>query len=115
MTPFVRAGWNSAQDVSARIEVVHRLDDAGAVFINVVNGTSTEGFDAEWRMVELMTVDGDLISRAELFDEADLDVALAKFDELTRLAPRMGNGQVKRTNGSGRASWRAIGSALLRW
>ena len=84
MTPFVRAGWNSGHDVSARIEVVHRLDDSGAVFVNVVNGTSTEGFDAEWRMVELMTVDGDLISRAEIFDETDLDTALARFDELSR-------------------------------
>ena len=31
-----------------------------------------------------MTVDGDLISRCEFFDEADLDAALARFDELSR-------------------------------
>jgi hypothetical protein len=30
-----------------------------------------------------MTVEGDLVSRAELFDEADLDTALARFDEIS--------------------------------
>ena len=35
----------------------------------VAMATSQEGFDAEWRMVQLLTIDGDLITRAELFDE----------------------------------------------
>ena len=39
----------------------------------------------------VLTVDGDLISRCELFDEADLDAALARFDELSRPAPRLEN------------------------
>ena len=39
----------------------------------------------------LSTVDGDLINRCELFDEADLDAALARFDELSRPAPRLEN------------------------
>ena len=38
-----------------------------------------------------LTVDGDLINRCELFDEADLDAALARFDELSRPAPRLEN------------------------
>ncbi len=38
-----------------------------------------------------MTVDGDLINRCELFDDADLDAALARFDELTRPAPQLEN------------------------
>ena len=42
-------------------------------------------------MVELVTVEGDLINRCELFDEADLDAALARFDELSRPAPRLEN------------------------
>ena len=46
------------------------------------HGTSQEGFDAEWRMITFSTVEGDLISRCEVFDEADLDAALARFDEL---------------------------------
>ena len=39
----------------------------------------------------LLTVEGDLINRCELFDEADLDAALARFDELSRPAPRLEN------------------------
>ena len=31
-----------------------------------------------------LTIDGDMISRCELFDESDLDAALARFDELSR-------------------------------
>ena len=38
-----------------------------------------------------MTVEGDLINRCELFDEADLDAALARFDELSRPAPQLEN------------------------
>ena len=34
-----------------------------------------------------LDVRGDLISRCELFDEADLDAALARFDELNRQRP----------------------------
>ena len=34
-------------------------------------------------MIELLTVEGDLMNRSELFDEADLDAALARFDELS--------------------------------
>ena len=38
-----------------------------------------------------MTVDGELLDRSEVFDEEDLDTALAKFDELSRPAPRLEN------------------------
>ena len=38
-----------------------------------------------------MTVDGDLVNRCEVFDEADLDAALARFEELSRPAPRLEN------------------------
>ena len=37
------------------------------------------------------TVDGELIDRCEVFDEADLDAALAKFDQLSRPATRLEN------------------------
>ena len=39
----------------------------------------------------ILMVDGDLISRCEIFDEADLDAALARFDELHPQAPRLEN------------------------
>ena len=54
-------------------------------------GPRNEGFDAEWRVINLLTVEGDLINRCELFDEADLDAALARFDELSRPAPQLEN------------------------
>ena len=49
-----------------------------------MNGSSQDGFDAEWREISILMVEGDLISRSELFDEADLNAALARFDELVR-------------------------------
>ena len=42
-------------------------------------------------MIAIFTVEGDLISRCEIFDEADLDAALARFDELERRTPSFGN------------------------
>ena len=72
----------SRRDVNIYIEAVHRLNNLGAVVTHVANGTSQQGFDAEWRIVNLVTVEGDLINRCEIFDEADLDAALARFDEL---------------------------------
>ena len=70
---------------------MHRLSDLGAVVTHAAHGTSREGFDAEWRVINLLTVEGDLINRCEMFDEADLDAALARFDELSRPAPRLEN------------------------
>ena len=42
-------------------------------------------------MIEVQTVEGGLLSRAEVFDEADLDAAVARFDELHPQAPRLEN------------------------
>ncbi len=56
---------------------MHRLTNLGAVLTHVAHGTSHEGFDAEWRGIDVLTVEGDLINRCEMFDEADLDAALA--------------------------------------
>ena len=91
LTAYIRAAWDVAPDVSGYIEAVHRLSDLGAVVTQAVNGTSQEGFDAEWRVIDLLTVDGDLINRCELFDEADIDAALARFDELSPPARRLEN------------------------
>ena len=91
LTAYIRATWNHEQDASSYIEAVHQLNDLGAVFVQVVKGTSQDGFDAEWRVAELMTVEGGLINRAEFFDEADLDAALGKFEQLSRPAPQLEN------------------------
>ena len=64
-------------------ESVHRLSDSAAVVTHVAVGTSQSGFDAEWRMVYFATLKDRLINRGEIFEEADLDVATARFDELS--------------------------------
>ena len=78
----MRVGWDLTPDIRVYVEAVHRLSDLGAVVTAPVCGSSHEGFAAEWRMIDLFTVEGDLINRLEIFDEADLDVALARFEEL---------------------------------
>lgn len=60
------------------------MSDLGAVVTHVVHGTSQRGFAGEWSEIILITVDGDLIDRIEMFDHADLGAALTKFDELSR-------------------------------
>jgi hypothetical protein len=74
----LRATWDLTPDFSIHIEAVYRLNNVGAVVALSVDGTS------EWRETAIVTVDGDLINRCEIFDEADLDAALARFDELSR-------------------------------
>ncbi len=46
-------------------------------------------------MVELATVEGDFINRCELFDEADIDAALARFDELSPPTPQLENAAIR--------------------
>jgi hypothetical protein len=88
---YIRAGWELDQHITTHIEEVHRLNNLGAVVTHAGYGTSKEGFDAEWRGVHILTIDGDLVSRSELFDEADIDAALARFEELHPTAPRLEN------------------------
>ncbi|MGV0794921.1 BTAD domain-containing putative transcriptional regulator [Mycolicibacterium sp. XJ1819] len=85
---YIRAGWDLDQTVHVYIEALHRVNDLGAVFTWTGRGASQVGSDAEWRGVELVMLQGDLIDRAELFDEADLDTALVRFDRLSRPLPR---------------------------
>ncbi len=80
LTAYMRATWDLAPDVIAYAEAVHRLSNLGAVFTQAVSGTSQDGFEAEWREIVLATVDGNLINRIELFEEADIDAALTRFD-----------------------------------
>ena len=70
---------------------MHRLSELGAVLTHISRGISHEDFDAEWRMIAIFTIEGDLISRCEMFDEADLDTALARFEELQPQTPRLEN------------------------
>ncbi|MFZ1162232.1 nuclear transport factor 2 family protein, partial [Mycobacterium sp.] len=88
---FIGATLDQLPVISIHMEMVHRLSDLGAVVTHTARGISDEDFGAEWRMIDIFTVEGDLISRCEMFDEADLDAALARFDELDRPAPSFGN------------------------
>ncbi len=78
MLANVGALWEVAPDISTHIEAVHRLSSQGAIFTHTESGTSPEGFEAEWRTVALLAIQGDAIKRCELFDEADLDAALTQ-------------------------------------
>ena len=78
MTAYVRASW----DRYSGPQLPHRggasaEQPRSGLLPWCGQGPRKQGFDAEWRMIDLMTVEGDLISRCELFDEADLDAALA--------------------------------------
>lgn len=91
ITPYIHATWDVAPDINLRIEAVHRLNNSGALFTQVLKGTSKEGFDAEWRDVIILTADGAQLSSLEVFDETDLAAALTRFDELSRPAQRLEN------------------------
>ncbi|MGA9491909.1 MAG: hypothetical protein WBV80_16900, partial [Mycobacterium sp.] len=91
MIAYIQAAWDDSPDTKIYIAAVHGLSEIGAVVTHVAHGISQEGFDAEWRDVVVLTVEGDLFTRSELFDEADLDAAIARFDELSRPAPRLEN------------------------
>ena len=91
LTAYIEDLFDDVPDIHVYVEVVHRLGDLGAVITQVGHGTSRKGFQAEWREVALLTFDGDLLSRFELFDEADLDAALSRFEELQPQARRLEN------------------------
>ena len=91
LAEYLRATWDLTPQTTIYIAAVHRLSNLGVVLTHAGYGTSQQGFDAEWRMVELVTVEGDLISRGEIFAEEDLDTALARFDELASQARRLEN------------------------
>ena len=79
----MRVSRDLTPDLRIYIEAVHRLSQFGALITNMAYGTPKAGFDAEWRTIQLLTVEGDRINLLEIFDEADLDAALARFDELS--------------------------------
>src|SRR6185312_15294600 len=91
MIPYIRATWDVAPDVSIYVEAVHRLSNRGAVVTNAVHGISQEGFEAEWREIATVMLDGDLIDHCEMYDQTDLDAALTRFDELHSSPPRLEN------------------------
>jgi hypothetical protein len=102
LTAYFRAGFDLDQNIRSYVEIVHHLSDVGAVCTHAAQGVSKEGFEAEWRGVDLLTVDGDMVNHCEVFREADLDAALARFEQLTQPAPRL-------ENAASRVAERALG------
>ncbi|MGV0850343.1 BTAD domain-containing putative transcriptional regulator [Mycolicibacterium phlei] len=92
---LVEATWDAVPDIRAYAETVHQLDARGAVVTQVVTATSHEGFDGHWREIALLAVQGDAISRCEVYDESDLDAALATFEELNTPAQRLDNAALR--------------------
>ena len=92
LTAYIRATWDLTPDVRPLHRGRAPAEQSWSGRYPRREATSQEGFDAEWRMINLLTVEGDLINRCEIFDEADLDAALASFDELSRQAtPQLEN------------------------
>ncbi len=88
---YLHATWDLAPDVNVYVEAVHRLSNLGGVVTQCARGSSREGFDAEWREVVLLTFEAGRVNHFEVFDEADLAAALARFDELDRPASAFEN------------------------
>jgi hypothetical protein len=82
----MRAIWDVTPNLRMQIDAVHRLSGFGVVANYVASGNSPDGLDVEWPMILLLNVEGDRINRCEIFDEADLDAALARFEELSQPA-----------------------------
>ena len=85
----LRAAWDLTPELKGYIEVVHRLSGLGAVVTHAAHGTTQDGLDAEWRGIHFLTLEGGMVNRCEIFDEADLDAALAKFNQLSLPALRL--------------------------
>ncbi len=91
MTPNIRAFWDITSEARIDVATVHRLTNLGAVVAHATHATSQEGVEVESGEIIILMVDGDLLSRCEIFNEADLDAALALFEELQPHTPRLEN------------------------
>jgi hypothetical protein len=106
LNAYIEAGWNVTPNFGIYVETVHRIGESAAVLTHRASGTSSSGFDAEWRTLSVVTIKDGLIDHCELFDEADLDAALARFEELDRRAPQLDNAAVR--------CWRRAADAINR-
>jgi hypothetical protein len=87
MAQYIPATFQVAPDVKIYVDSVHRMSDRGAVVTHSAFGSSLEGFDAEWHETMILMFEGELLKHAEMFDAADLDAAIARFDELGQQTP----------------------------
>ena len=69
MNGYIRATYDLTRDIDVYIEAVHRLTDLGGLVTHVGTGTTQEGSDAEWRVVDVYSIEDGQINRCEMFDE----------------------------------------------
>ena len=67
LTAYLRATWDQTPRFSCYVEEVHRLSDLGVVVTHTAHGITPDGFDAEWRLVGLLTSEGNVLNRYEVF------------------------------------------------
>ncbi len=69
-------------------KAVHALDAHGLVSTLVIEGTDAHGNELQWGRTFLFLSDG---PRVEVYEEEDVDAALARFEELRPPARRLEN------------------------
>ena len=90
MIAHIRAAWEALPDIGICVVAVYRLSVGRGRYLGR-HGTSRDGFEAEYQEDRILTVDGDLITGFEMFDEEAVDAALARFDELSRATRQLEN------------------------
>ncbi len=75
-----QAIWSVTPNITAFVTKVHGINPAGLL----VEGGMRDGEGNRWDLLALNSVRDGRIQRNEYFDPGQLDVALARFDELTR-------------------------------
>ena len=81
LTKFLPTSWELTPDFRMNIEAVHQLSDLGTAITVAAQGISQHGFEADWRFIELLVMNSGAGNRIEVFDEADLDAAITRFNE----------------------------------
>ena len=90
LTLNIRAFWDITSNQYRRRERAP-IDRPRAVVAHGTHATSQEGVEIESGEIIIPMVDGDLLNRCEIFNETDLDAALARFEELSRPTPWLEN------------------------
>ena len=80
--------WTLVPDARYWTKAVHALDAHGLVSTLVIEGTDAHGNELQWGRTFLFLSDG---PQVEVYEEDDVDVALARFEELRPQARRLEN------------------------
>ncbi len=93
--------WALVPDARYRVTAVHALDAHGTVASLVIEGTDSHGNELEWSRVVSLVPDE---PRMDVYEEDDVDAALARFEELRSQCAAAG----KRGKPSGRTLSRTV-------